>query len=252
MGAGASYAARNPSPPLGDFLLGYIKRTIECYEKDPIARVDFFGLDKNVYKQVKCFLETYSDLSYEKAINEYIKTVPINKKKNNEVLLGITKITALTLLPYYEFQDCTIYSHHAFKTKTDLYDSFLQKLGSKTKKTTFISLNYDILLRQALLRQNMIDSLNTRLYGWEKYSCKLELLKIHGSANWVGNHSGTKTDSVGRSYFLTIHEDSYEYVNTEVISENGIDTIASSYNRSIIALFCEGKPVFTNKTLSML
>ncbi len=136
----------------------------------------------------------------------------------------------------------------AFSERADVYDEFLSKLKDKgyaPSSVVFVTLNYDLLLEQAIHRLG--GTYDYMLSGHERNQ-GLSLHKIHGSINWWGEMgpfgpleeakpipSPLKVTSRGLVYKeIRIEEDPYEAC------------ISSGAGDPILAHYGPGKPVFVN------
>lgn len=128
------------------------------------------------------------------------------------------------------------------------YVKLIRSLGVDAKKVTFASLNYDILLEQAIFFSGMIPSYNNYI---DKINNVVKIIKIHGSCNLlpvIENGNVIKGDIIK---------------GTENYIETGNFKIASSYQEierwmrdpancdlsPILSLYAKGKNCLTNWTL---
>ncbi|MCH8039038.1 MAG: hypothetical protein IH977_01665 [Nitrospinae bacterium] len=140
----------------------------------------------------------------------------------------------------------------AFTEKLDLYDEWLKRIfeNDSSHNVSFVSLNYDCLLERAICR-----SLGGQLeegsclckfvnYRLEEQNSGVEVLKPHGSINWVHDTSG---------YGVPLTTDSAIPIvgrldATEIMSWTNIKTVNSpkGYEDIIIAHYAPGKEAQAN------
>jgi len=136
----------------------------------------------------------------------------------------------------------------AFSERADIYDDFLSKLkdkGCTPPNVIFVTLNYDLLLEQAIHRLG--GTYDYMLPGHARHQgfC---LLKIHGSINWWGDMGSSGRLEEGKPIpaplTLTSRGSVYKEIRIEgdpyeaCLSSGGGDPILAHYGR--------GKPIFVN------
>lgn len=254
LGAGASHAARQPCPPLGSQLIDYITQIFDQYQRDPRRSTYFLNLDVAVEPLLKSFFRNSAGLGYEQAIGNYIAEIGLKKALGDELLRALTQLTAVSMLPYFIFQDARAFPNFPFLNRPDLFDQFLSRINRPINEIIFVTLNYDILLEQALIRTGHIkqDTNLDTLYGWQDDddSANAIVLKMHGSANWVAS-MGPGTIGINEPIGIgaTFHTDTIDYseLKAHLLPSGSIDNIPSVGRYIAIAHFCRGKPAFVNK-----
>lgn len=188
-GAGASYGAREPQPPLGKDLHCYVRKYLRKAwgELSEIEDGDGSRTEK-VREKLEKLLKKES--SFEGTAN---KLLDEGKK---DLLEKLNYLMACALTPPIN-DDPRV--DDAFIEKPDIYDEFLRRRfpsREKLEKTTFITLNYDCLLERAICRvlnepQNKEDQCLCKHvnYWLTEDGSGIEVLKPHGSINWVHDTS---------------------------------------------------------------
>ena len=227
-GAGASYGAREPRPPLGKDLHCYVLKYLQMAWDELSELEDGDGArTEEVRKKLEQLLEKES--SFEGMANRLLD-------KGEKDLLGklnYLMACALTppLLPREGEPKGDPKVDEAFIEKEDIYDEFLHRRfpsREKLEKTTFITLNYDCLLERAICRflnesQNKEDQCLCKHvnYWLTEDGSGIEVLKPHGSINWVHD-----TSDYGRPIENNcIPIDGF--VSGEVMSWNNIKSVPS-------------------------
>jgi len=148
----------------------------------------------------------------------------------------------------------------AFIEKRDVYDEFLQKnfaTNNERFHASFITLNYDCLLERAICRSFFngphdgesrcrCTHVNYRIKSSE--SKRIEVLKPHGSINWVGNILGGGPNRTSVNYFEPEpNDDRPSYTDIEIVSS----PIGKSGDPEglVIATYAPGKNPQTNPRL---
>ena len=184
-GAGASHGAREPRPPLGKGLHCYVRKYLlkAWTELREIEDGDGSRTDE-IRKKLEQRLKNESSFEYmaDKLLAEEEKDLPGK----------LNYLMACALTPPIN-DDPRV--DDAFIEQPDIYDEFLRSRFSsreKLEKAAFITLNYDCLLERAICR-----FLNESQDGEDQCLCKhvnywltedgsgIEVLKPHGSINWV-------------------------------------------------------------------
>lgn len=190
-GAGASNGARNPSPPLGSQLHGYVSGYL-CRSWSELGILEEPN-DCTRTEEVRCELKQHlSDaVSYESLASKLLGA------GQNDLLKKLNLLMAYTLTPPIN-DDPKV--DDAFIEQQDIYDDFLTikfRDSEELKTTSFITLNYDCLLERAICRSLF----KGPQHGEMQCLCKhvnyhlpangsgIEVLKPHGSINWVHDTS---------------------------------------------------------------
>lgn len=185
-GAGASHGAREPRPPLGKDLHNYVLRYLNA-AWDELSELDTEATDVTIRRRLKELLTNAP--SFERLV-----TCLRGKRPDHAVAERLNRLMARALTPPIN-DDPRV--DEAFVEKSDLYDRLLkcelQNL-QRPEDVTFITLNYDCLLERAVCRakggprgdelQCACKHVDYRF--WDEVS-DVEVLKPHGSINWVGD-----------------------------------------------------------------
>jgi len=188
-GAGASHGARIPSPPLGTDLHRYVRKHL-CAAWDELGSLEEqaeFPTDRIRHK-LRGWLDKTQ--SFETLVSQLIHAQkgPFLEKLN--LLMAYALTPPMTDDPRAD---------GSFEERRDVYDRFLAPTArspQELESTTFVTFNYDCLLERAICR-----CLGTRgpLQGEGQCLCKhvnyhltdnsgeIEVLKPHGSINWVAD-----------------------------------------------------------------
>lgn len=192
-GAGASHGARPvDSPPLGATLRSYLLNYL-CLSKAELGILeepaDGTRTDK-IRLHLKQLLKTAC--SYEQLVDQ------LRRRDERDLLKKLNLLMAYALTPPIK---CDPKVDNAFIEKVDHYDRFLLKHfpNRETLQTAcFITLNYDCLLERALCRcyhqspdpnelRCLCSHINYRLHPQRTDIPSIEILKPHGSINWVAD-----------------------------------------------------------------
>ena len=149
---------------------------------------------------------------------------------------------ALTEFPFFEKKDLYDSLIHAFK---------LGKLSFPLEKIVFITTNYDILFEQALKRANLLQAPESVLSWPGTSENDVVLLKIHGSANWVGNmgDGGPLDQNKPTPICLRISSSSREYMNIFPDWKLDFGSLVQLGNEIIMAHYAIDKPAHVNLSL---
>ena len=186
-GAGASYGARpEPRPPLGTQLHRYVQDYLKAAWSELNDLEDCDGTTTSrVRKELDCRLR--GAISFEALVNDLLT------QQNFSLLHKLNALMAYALTPPIN-DDPRV--DNSFVEQPDMYDSFLSKnfpASKSLQSSSFITLNYDCLFERAICRsyqqeadpiaqQCLCEHVNYRL---QYNSSGIELLKPHGSINWV-------------------------------------------------------------------
>lgn len=200
-GAGASNGARNPSPPLGSQLHGYVSGYL-CQSWSELGILEEPN-DCTRTEDVRCELKQHlSDaVSYESLASKLLGA------GQNDLLKKLNLLMAYTLTPPIN-DDPKV--DDAFIEQQDIYDDFLTikfRDSEELKTTSFITLNYDCLLERAICRSLFKGPQHGEMQCLCKHvNCQLtdngsgvEVLKPHGSINWVHDTSDYDKPINGKS-----------------------------------------------------
>ncbi|MGD9851054.1 MAG: hypothetical protein AB7T38_07295 [Nitrospirales bacterium] len=194
IGAGASHGARAPSPPLGCQLHHYVRDYLlkAWTELDILEEPKDGSRTENKRNHLKCELAKAS--SYESLVNHLLESNPNLLPKLN-LLMANALMSPRPPSMGDPIGDPMV--DHAFVEKPDLYDEWLKKIlkNDSRHNENFVSLNYDCLLERAICRSLggnfeegscLCKFVNYRL---DEQDSGVEVLKPHGSINWVHDES---------------------------------------------------------------
>ncbi len=243
IGAGASYGARDQfllRPPLGPQLCGWLRRACPLMLAEH-GLVDLWGTIEDAEK----ILEQHAS------------------EENFEMLLARlerTQRVSLQRLLKIAFADLTKRRGNCkldlgFKNEVDGYDDLIKRLNVEPTAWSVVSLNYDILLEDALDRlgiQYFYPHFPVRLGDEEDNSDKVRIYSPHGSIRFFahGDHKifhrePTPEDDRGRPTKFTFLENGEVVPNYPIIMTcaPGTENILSRADRSSI-----DEPVMANYT----
>lgn len=258
-GAGASHGARSePCPPLGTQLHEYVgwylrKKCSELREWDSYdVTTDSDTATHGVRYELRQLLANAE--SFERLANRLSK--PHQRDllaKLNFLMAGAMTPPIFPLVPHDEPR-----VNDAFMEEPDIYDAFLEKQFAASQdwsNTSFITLNYDCLLERAICRVIFKGPQE----GESQCLCKhvdycieevgyrpVEVLKPHGSINWIGDLEGRNNDDGRILTTCSLEPDgrpSYKQVQS-VASPIGRDP-----DELIIATYAPGKRPQANPEL---
>lgn len=199
-GAGASHGARTPSPPLGKDLHQYVLKYLWSTWRER------HHLEEDDYPTTETVrLELRDHLTSRKSFESLVRHL-LGMPREWRRLHQVNFLMACALTPPFNDESMA----DAFVEKVDLYDRFLAvacpNLG-KCHNATFISFNYDCLLERAICRRVGVKPLEGErqcLCRHVDYRLKddlsgIEVLKPHGSINWVPDLLGGGDGTVGEN-----------------------------------------------------
>lgn len=186
LGAGASHGARTPRPPLGttlhQYLIGYLKA---AWDELKQLEEDDGTISSSVREELQKHLA--STTSFEALAGA------LQDSDNFQLLQKLNFLAACALTPPVN-DDPRV--DDAFIEKPDVYDRLLSHAFAtygSPKDISFITLNYDCLLERAICRAIGAADGNAGAvcrcalanYTLPGYGGKVEVLKPHGSINWM-------------------------------------------------------------------
>jgi hypothetical protein len=224
-GAGASHGARSvDSPPLGarlhHYVLDYLCLPIAWRELGILEEpADGTRTDKTRL-QLKQLLETTN--SYEQLVSQ------LRRRGERDLLEKLNLLMAYALTPPINDNPKV---DNAFVKKIDHYDRFFLKHfynREKLQTACFITLNYDCLLERALCRnyhrppdpnelQCLCSRIDYRLYPLQNHTPGIEVLKPHGSINWVADVTDGDEMYVQRSVVTILQGNTKEWTRINVV-----------------------------------
>ena len=188
-GAGASYGARRePRPRLGSQLHDYVRDYLKAVWSELNDLEDSDGTrTSHVRKELDRRLQ--GAISFEALVNDLLI------QQNFSLLQKLNALMAYALTPPINNNPRV---DNSFVEQPDMYDRFLSKnfpASGSLRSSSFITLNYDCLLERAICRsyhqepdpiarQCLCEHVNYRL---DDNSSGIEVLKPHGSINWVAD-----------------------------------------------------------------
>ncbi len=249
LGAGASHGARDGhAPPLGKDLLHYLDRYLHLVEHE--ATLNDSGLpfrEDGEMSKLRSLLNAGKEhhWTYEQLIDHELRTY--DPYSENLSLLNRLLVAAFSPPPA-SYHPPIPRLDEAFTDRPDLYDHFLQGLRLKrldSRNLTFITMNYDLLLEQALLRTG--DAFDYFLPAYNRIQGS-GFLKIHGSINWWGNFGPFRQLQQGEAvpYDLTLTTLGKDYKDIRVEKDPYDACIAVDTGDPIIAHYAQGKPAYVN------
>ena len=192
-GAGASHGARSvDSPPLGADLHHYVHDYL-CLPKAELGILEE-PADGTCTEKTRSYLKRLlrAAISYEQLVGQ------LRQRNERDLLKKLNLLMAYALTPPIN-DDPKV--NDAFIEKVDHYDDFLRKQfpnREMLQTASFITLNYDCLLERALCRcyhqssdpnelRCLCGHINYRLHTEQNDIRSIEVLKPHGSINWVAD-----------------------------------------------------------------
>lgn len=247
VGAGASHGARErPAPPLGNDLLDYLERYLHFIEEETVRNDSGLPFrEGGELGELRSLLDKANGQgwTYERLVdNEIARNDPYNEKLSllNRLLVAAFSPPSAS----YNIR----WPGQAFSRGQDLYDGFLSHLKAKgfsSEGLTFISLNYDILLEQAIERTG--GSCDYFLPG-KLPKCGHVFLKIHGSINWWGRFGPVRPLRQGEPipFDLTFTTRGPVYKEIRIEEHPYECCTAVDAGDPIIAHYAQGKPAYVN------
>lgn len=260
-GAGASFGARPElDPPVGQNLHEYVGRYLE--KKFPALRewdsydvtTDSVTASHGVRNKLKHLLVKAQ--SFERLANR------LSHCHERDLLAKLNFLMACAMTPpiFPLIPDDEPRVNDAFIEQHDVSDAFLQRnfaTSEERHNASFITLNYDCLLERAICRSFFngpqdgesrcrCTHVNYRIKSSE--SKGIEVLKPHGSINWVGNILGGGPNLTSVNYVEPEPDDDRP-------SYTDIDIVSSLIGKSgdpdglVIATYATGKNPQTNPKL---
>lgn len=242
-GAGASYGARPElRPPLGKYLHEYVARYLEkawgeleewdSFDGNTASKPIRYASRDRLKRLLK------NTQSFESLVNR------LSQSNEGDLLAKLNFLMACALTPpvFPVIPNDDPKVDDAFIERRDIYDVFLEKNCTVTNgqsDTSFITLNYDCLLERAICRvfydgrlidgetQSLCRHVDYCIGGEEAQS--VEVLKPHGSINWLGNLLGS--DNEDGTIPITVR---FERQGRPTYRE--IDVVSSPYGRDPEAL----------------
>lgn len=255
IGAGASYGARSEhkvQPPLGQELGSWLRNTLSelkgkigLLQWEPEIEEALSVLEKRTHNDFECLMSKLTAEERSQINMSLLITMSnISDKRSSHDLEGA------------DFGFCEI---------TDGYDNLIDKLNIKNGMWSIVSLNYDILIEQALARHNIsvIYPHFPSSYGQDQSVLSgVKIYKPHGSINFF-----VQPDPGRYGYNGSVHNNhSHMSIETHIDKNgkfnptypivmacpNGVDNVlctvlASSPRRPVIANYTYGKISDTNQ-----
>ena len=252
-GAGASHGARPVDPPplgteLHRYVLDYLCLPKAWGELGVLEEPADGTRTEKIRLDLKQRLEVAS--SYEQLVAQ------LRQRDEGDLLKKLNLLMAYALTPPIN-DDPKV--DNAFVGKVDLYDRCLLKHFSNREElqtACFITLNYDCLLERALCRcyhhppdptelQCLCSHINYQLHQQRHDVLGIEVLKPHGSINWVADVTGGDAMYVQRPV-VHISQDNHE----EYTAINAVDSPQHKGHAEIaVAHYAPQKEAQINRSL---
>lgn len=249
LGAGASHGARvPPSPPLGKDLLDYLDRYLRVIEEHiprnphglPFREDQQLDRLRSLIENAKEHAWTYEQL----VDNEVAKGNPYNE----DLALMNRLVVAAFIPPRTGWNPPIPRLDEAFSERADVYDDFLSKLkdkGCAPSNVILVTLNYDLLLEQAI---NRLGGTYDYMLPGHFRNQGFSLHKIHGSINWWGDMGSFSPLEEGKPIPSPLTVTSRGLVYKEIrIEEDPYEAcLSSGAGDPLLAHYSPGKPIFVN------
>lgn len=260
-GAGASHGARDGvKPPLGKDLIPHLLNVYNGLRDDRKGGFNSF-FKKDEQKEAKELVEILQESAsqgkdYEIFLSDYRNRIGIENFQNDKVIKVLSKLLSVSMVSFglWEKLDPPLMDFPFFE-KRDRYDELIEavvlnKLKFNLKNTVFVTPNYDVLFEQALRRAELFQD-PKRVLSWpETTSNDALLLKIHGSANWVGNMGeGVLRPNNPIPVGVQFTSNSRKYSNNGPKWNHGFDHLIDQENEVIMAHYAIDKPSHVNLDL---
>jgi hypothetical protein len=244
-GAGASYGAREPRPSLGkdlhQWVLQYLNKKIKL-------DWDFLEADGDI--QIIQYLKNKLKVA------DSFEALAQNLWEGNEraKLFKLNFLLAASMTPPFNknnpHEEPRV--NDSFVEKLDVYDEWLKSCVKKAdhlKNFTFITLNYDCLLERAICRtfftcdqeegqcqQCLCTHVRYPFIGGP--TTGVEVLKLHGSINWIGDSWGEPgKNGISLPIFLDGSKKISTYKNIKLIST----CMGRDFDELVLATYAPGK-----------
>jgi hypothetical protein len=249
LGAGASHGAReHPAPPLGKDLLDYLERYLHFIEEEAVRNDS--GLPFREGGELGKLRHLLNNANERRWTYEHLVDHEVGKgHPHNENLSLLNRLLVAAFSPPSASYNPPIrWLDQAFFDRQDLYDEFLSHLKAKgfsSEGLTFITLNYDTLLEQAIRRTG--GAFDYLLPGMPRKRGHV-FLKIHGSINWCGKFDLSRTSLEGSDVpvDLAFVGQGRRYKNIQIEEDPYEACISADAGEPIIAHYAQGKPAYVN------
>lgn len=250
-GAGASYGAREPRPPLGKDLHQWVLRYFEkkynelhLWENEPGTEWENEPGSEIVRQTLKGKLKNAT--SYEALANT------LWKERKPDLLTKLNFLLAASMTPPLNDLDDEPRVDDSFVERPDLFDEWLKKKVRNKgdfRDFTFMTLNYDCLLERAICRmfftpdekegQCLCTHIHYPFIGGPETG--VEVFKLHGSINWIGDPLGNPDrNGVSLLVFMdTSKKISYKDINVVPTYHGRVDL--QNPDERIMATYAPGK-----------
>lgn len=259
LGAGASYGARGvgtglPKPPLGADLAEYLELWLDANNPDNLKELERVDMENercpnysspglwqdDTDTRLEEFLAKAKKLGFEIAAEELWR-------KDRELAKSLNLLMAWSMLTG---KSCSFPEH------PDRFDNLLQ-LSDFSDELAVITLNYDLLLEEAVQRLSAEPDHAYFYPGLSKLTGRIPIFKIHGSINWLQHYPLARSASnsvaermVRENPPMTLSgpdkvpDTQQEYVptgeRTNLIAELKHD---GSARNPILGIYAPGKPI---------
>ena len=249
LGAGASHGARErPAPPLGNDLLDYLESYLHFVEEETARNSSGLPFrEAGKLDKLRRLLDKANEhgWTYERLVEDELGK---DDADNESLSLLNYLLVAAFSPPSASYNPPIQWLDQAFSDRQDLYDEFLSQMKAKgfiSEGLIFITLNYDILLEQAIVRAH--GAFN---YMLPSLSCNrgYPVLKVHGSINWWGIFDLTRISLGDHRVPLDIAfvGQGRRYNKIEVKPDSYEACISDDAGEPIIAHYAQGKPAYVN------
>lgn len=251
-GAGASHGARSVDPPplgagLHHYVLDYLCLPKAWEELGGLEEPEDWPPTEKTRLHLKQLLETAN--SYEQLVDQLIK-----RRDERDLLKKLNLLMAYALTPPINDDPK---KDNAFVEKADFYDRFLYKHFPNRRMlqtACFITINYDCLLERALCRcyhrspdprelQCLCRHIDYRLRRLDNNVPGIEVLKPHGSINWIADVTDGDEMYVQRPVETIRHGNTREYARIKVVDS------PTGHEEIVVAHYAPGKKAQINLVL---
>jgi hypothetical protein len=256
-GAGSSYGARIPRPPLGASLHHYILKYLDAKRRVDSPFPDCVGRDIEKVTQ-----KLNAAMSYETAVKILLQEHWEKNRSNNKVteaydiLKAMNRYMAYALTPPLG-DDPRV--DDAFVEGVDEYDRFLKRrypCVESLSDVIFITLNYDCLLERAICRtyfpnqndgkQCLCTHVDYHIENGKQGVVKV--LKPHGSINWVASMGdgrlGQHPIPIDRLSIQSYGLPSWDTGTIRVVDS----PTDAGYEDLVVAFYAPRKPIQANRS----
>jgi len=255
IGAGASFGARidqEKTPPLGPTLCRWLRAVSPDFESE-LGLIEFHS---EIREAMNILARYPGEDNYEQLISKL-------DRKDRERLNRLLLITFSDISGKRTKLDLSKFDY-GFRFQYDGYDRLIEKLGLGDGTWSIVSLNYDLLIEEAL-RRNSIEFIYPHfpfLYGQDQSALPgIRIYKPHGSINFFahGDHrifhrEPLSSDDRGQptGYYTDAKGNSSHTHPIVMATPPGVENIlhiadSASISEPVMANYTKGKPAYTNQ-----